>query len=35
MEKMLGGLPVEWIGKITRENAVAPYRHPLPAIRLP
>ncbi len=31
MERMLHGLPVEWIRKITHENAAALYRHPLPA----
>jgi predicted TIM-barrel fold metal-dependent hydrolase len=35
MEKMLSGLPVEWIRKITHENAAALYRHPLPAHCLP
>ena len=30
MEKLLGGLPDEWIRKIAHENASALYRHPLP-----
>lgn len=35
MEKMLAGLPVEWIRKIMHENAAKLYRHPLPEHRLP
>lgn len=35
MERMLGGLPVEWIRKITHENAARLYRHPLPPACLP
>jgi len=31
MEKMLSGLPFEWIRKISYENAPKLYRHPLPA----
>jgi hypothetical protein len=31
MEKMLSGLPVETIRKLTHENAAKLYRHPLPA----
>ncbi len=35
MERLLGGLPVEWIQKITHRNAAKLYRHPLPAKCLP
>lgn len=35
MAQMLGGLPVEWIRKITHENAAKLYRHPLPDRCLP
>ena len=35
MERMLSGLPVEWIRKITHENASLLYRHPLPAVCKP
>jgi predicted TIM-barrel fold metal-dependent hydrolase len=31
MQKMLGGLPVETIRKLTHQNAAKLYRHPLPA----
>ncbi|HVN83637.1 MAG TPA: amidohydrolase family protein [Candidatus Binatia bacterium] len=35
MERMLSGLPVEWIRKITHENAAKLYRHQLPATCFP
>ncbi len=35
MQRLLGGLPVEWIRKITHENAARLYRHPLPDKCLP
>ena len=35
MEKLLGSLPVEWIRKITHQNAAKLYRHPLPAVCKP
>ena len=35
MHRMLDGLPVDWIRKITHENAARLYRHPLPAHCLP
>jgi predicted TIM-barrel fold metal-dependent hydrolase len=35
MERMLSGLPVEWIRKITHENAAQLYRHPLPVTCVP
>jgi predicted TIM-barrel fold metal-dependent hydrolase len=35
MQKMLGGLPVETIRKLTHLNAAKLYRHPLPSVCLP
>jgi predicted TIM-barrel fold metal-dependent hydrolase len=35
IEKVLGGLPVADVRKITHENAAGLYRHPLPARCLP
>jgi len=35
MQRMLGGLPVETIRKLTHENAAKLYRHPLPAVCRP
>jgi predicted TIM-barrel fold metal-dependent hydrolase len=35
MQRLLGDLPVEWIRKITHENAAKLYRHPLPSVCRP
>jgi hypothetical protein len=35
MQRMLGGLPVETIRKLTHANAARLYRHPLPAVCRP
>jgi hypothetical protein len=35
MQRMLGGLPVGTIRKLTHGNAARLYRHPLPAMTRP
>jgi predicted TIM-barrel fold metal-dependent hydrolase len=35
MQRLLGDLPVDWIRKITHENAAKLYRHPLPSVCRP